>query len=90
MSLTNPVPGSIWIPPLLRLRPDGQVRELATHGNKNLRPAGAGALRLRFECPAGTVIEWHGATLLRSTLPEAARALVQQQQPIDPYFSLPQ
>ena len=89
MSLTNPVPGSIWIPPLLRLHPDGQVRELAIHGNKNLRPAGAGALQLRFECPAGTVIEWHGATLLRSTLPEAARALVQQQQPIDPYLSLP-
>ena len=40
---------------------------------------------ITFSCPPGTLVSWEGAELLRSTLPDAARALVQQGIPINPY-----
>lgn len=72
--------------PSLALRVDGQMHTYAIHGNDQLRPAGRGDLSITFACPAGTIVTWSGAELLRLTLPEAARALIQQGEPIDPYL----
>ncbi|WP_338499616.1 hypothetical protein [Delftia tsuruhatensis] len=77
-----------WYTPeaALPIQLDGEPHTYAFHGNDNLRPAGDGDLLVSFNCPPGTVVTWHGAELLRSTLPEAARALIQQGVPIDPYY----
>lgn len=72
--------------PLLPLHLDGAPHTYAFQGNDILRPAGDGELSISFNCPPGTIITWYGAELLRSTLPEAARALIQHGVPIDPYF----
>ncbi len=72
--------------PSLELRVDGQMHTYAIHGNDQLRPAGRGDLSITFACPSGTIVTWAGAELLRSTLPEAARAMIQQGEPIDPYL----
>jgi hypothetical protein len=70
---------------MLHLRLDGALHTYALHGNDTLRPAGAGDLGMTFSCPPGTLVTWEGAELLRSTLPEAARDLIQHGTPIDPY-----
>ena len=71
--------------PELYLQLDGAPHTYALHGNDPLRPASAGEMGITFSCPPGTLVTWEGAELLRSTLPEAARALVQQGIPINPY-----
>ena len=73
-------------PPWLHLKPDGRMHTYAIHGNDHLRPAGDTEIALTFHCPPGTVIRWEGAELLRSTMPEAARDLIQHGTPIDPYL----
>ena len=45
-----------------------------------------GEMGITFSCPPGTLVTWEGAELLRSTLPEAARELVLQGTPINPYL----
>lgn len=67
------------------LQLDGTPHTYALHGNDPLRPAGAGAMGITLSCPPGTLVTWEGAELLRSTLPEAARDLIQHGTPIDPY-----
>ena len=71
--------------PALTLHVDGQMHTYAIHGNDQLRPLGNGELSITFTCPPGTIVTWVGAELLRSTLPEAARALIQRGEAIDPY-----
>ena len=58
----------------------------ASHANDQLRPAGNGNLYITFSCPDDTIVTWSGAELLKSTLPEAARALIQNGTPINPYL----
>lgn len=72
--------------PSLTLRVDGQPHTYAIHGNDQLRPSASGTLTITLSCPAGAIVTWAGAELLRSTLPESARALIQDGTPIDPYF----
>lgn len=72
--------------PAVYLHLDGAPRTYAIHGNDDLRPAGSGDLSITFHCPPGTVVQWVGAELLRSALPEAARALIHEKRPIDPYL----
>lgn len=72
--------------PVLNLQLDGAMHTYAIHGNDQLRPAGSGELSITFHCPPGTIVTWAGAELLRSTLPEAARALIHQNRSIDPYL----
>lgn len=72
--------------PAVYLQPDGAPHTYAIHGNDDLRPAGSGDLSITFHCPPGTVVQWVGAELLRSALPEAARALIHEKRPIDPYL----
>jgi hypothetical protein len=88
VQVSNAYQSNDWYEPdtALRLRPDGKAHTYALHGNDHLRPAGPGKLIITFHCPKDTVITWSGAELLRSTLPEAARALVQHGVPIDPYY----
>ena len=71
--------------PELYLQLDGAPHTYALHGNDPLRPAGAGEMGITLSCPPGTLVTWEGAELLRSTLPEAARDLIQRGTPIDPY-----
>ena len=54
-------------------------------GNGTLRPRGQARLSLTFHCPVGSVLDWRGQELLGSTLPLAARALIRDGAPIDPY-----
>ncbi|MFG0784915.1 hypothetical protein [Delftia tsuruhatensis] len=88
VQVSNAYQSNDWYEPdtALRLRPDGKAHTYALHGNDHLRPAGPGKLIITFHCPKDTIITWSGAELLRSTLPEAARALIQQGVPIDPYY----
>ena len=88
LQLSNGHPPEGWYRPetTLPLQLDGAPHTYAFHGNDNLRPAGDGELRVSFSCPPGTVVTWNGAELLRSTLPEAARSLIQHGVPIDPYY----
>ena len=72
--------------PALYLHLDGAPHTYAIHGNDDLRPAGSGDLSITFHCPPGTVVQWVGAELLRSALPDAARALIHEKRPIDPYL----
>lgn len=72
--------------PSLALQVDGQLHTYAIHGNDQLRPAGRGDLSITFTCPAGTIVTWAGAELLRSTIPDAAHALIQRNEPINPYL----
>lgn len=87
ISLAQPAPETSWyVPrPILHMNLDGKPHMYAIRGNGALRPAGSGNLNLVFHCPAGTVVQWHGAQLLRSSMPEATRALVTNGQPINPY-----
>ncbi|WP_289241675.1 hypothetical protein [Delftia sp.] len=88
VQVSNAYQSNDWYEPdtALRLRPDGKAHTYALHGNDHLRPAGPGKLIITFHCPKDAIITWSGAELLRSTLPEAARALIQQGVPIDPYY----
>ena len=87
ISLDRPLPETSWyVPrPILHVNLDGKPHMYAIRGNGALRPAASGNLNLTFHCPAGTVVQWHGAQLLRSSMPEATRALVTNGQPINPY-----
>ena len=87
LSLDRPSPEIGWYAPqpILHVTPDGTPRLYAIRGNGQLRPAASGNLHLVFQCPAGTLVHWQGAQLLRSTMPEAARALITAGTPIDPY-----
>ena len=88
LGYTDAHPLREWYQPAstLRLHDDGELHTYAFHGNDILRPAGDGLLTLTFACAPGTIVRWDGAELLRSTLPEAARALIQHGTPIDPYW----
>lgn len=68
------------------LKADGQMHTYAFVGNHPMRPTGNGTLRLSFYCPIGTRILFGGIDLLKSTMPEAARNLIQHDVGIDPYF----
>ncbi|RRD58142.1 acyltransferase [Comamonadaceae bacterium OH2545_COT-014] len=87
VALDVPSPEIGWyIPrPIFHAQPDGQPHLYAMRGNGSLRPAASGRLHLVFHCPAGTIVHWHGAQLLRSTMAEAARSLVLEGIPIQPY-----
>jgi len=78
----------IWYEPsaMLSLRPDGAAHTYAIHGNYGLRPSRDSELSLTFFCPPGTVVTWLGADLLKPALGEAARALLENATPIDPYY----
>lgn len=88
LQVSNAHTSTEWYTPETALRPvgDDALHTYAFHGNGSLRPAGDGLLALSFTCPPGTRVTWAGAELLRSTLPEAARALIQDGTPIDPYW----
>ena len=75
-----------YIPyPAIHVSLDGVMNLYAIRGNGRLRPIYPGNLMLTFNCPAGTLIQWGGAQLLRVTMPEAARDLIQNGTPINPY-----
>lgn len=78
-----------WPRPELRIIADGQWRAYAIHGNHNLRPLSPGRLWLKFNCEQGTEVSWGGAELLRSTMPDATRALWRNGVAINPYSALP-
>jgi hypothetical protein len=80
-----------WITPQppLPIVADGQWHTYAVMGNADLRPIQPGRMWLRFWCAPGAEIEWGGAELLRSTMPEAVRALWRQGTGIDPYTPTP-
>ncbi|WP_133246211.1 hypothetical protein [Acidovorax sp. 99] len=87
VSLDQPSAETHWyVPrPILHVKLDGKSHLYAIRGNGALRPSNSGSLNLLFRCPEGTVVQWHGAQLLRSSMPEAARALVTDGEPINPY-----
>lgn len=87
ISLEQSAPETGWyVPrPILHMHLDGKPHMYAIRGNGALRPAASGNLNLVFHCPAGTVVQWHGAQLLRSSMPEAVRALITNGRPINPY-----
>jgi peptidoglycan/LPS O-acetylase OafA/YrhL len=87
LSLDQPSPETNWYAPrpVFHLILDGKPHLYAIRGNGVLRPAASGNLNLLFDCPSGTVVRWHGAQLLRSTMPEAAHALVTTGSSINPY-----
>lgn len=87
ISLDQPSAETSWYAPrpVLHAILDGKPHLYAIRGNGALRPAASGNLNLVFRCPAGTVVQWHGAQLLRSAMPEAVRALVRDGQSINPY-----
>lgn len=88
LAFSKAYPAQDWYEPepALFIELDGAMHTYAIHGNDQLRPAGTGELSITFSCPPGTIVTWAGAELLKSTLPEAARALIHQNQPIDPYL----
>ncbi|WP_354444001.1 hypothetical protein [Ottowia thiooxydans] len=88
LALTNAHPKQTRYEPLptLYLKPDSAMHTYAIDGNGEMRPAGSGALSITFHCPPGTIVTWAGAELLKSTLPEAAHALIHQNRAIDPYL----
>ena len=87
MELTTPSAETLWYTPepLIRVQADGNMHMYAIRGNGALRPADSGAIKLTFDCPAGTQIGWGNAQLLRVTMPQAARALIEDGTPINPY-----
>lgn len=87
ISLEQPAPETSWyVPrPILHINLDGKPHMYAIRGNGALRPAASGNLNLVFHCPAGTLVQWHGAQLLRSSMPEATHALITNGRPINPY-----
>lgn len=87
VAVDAPSPDTGWyVPqPIFHAVLDGLPHVYAIRGNGRLRPAASGHLHLIFHCPAGTVVRWHGAQLLRSTMAEAARAWVMEGIPIQPY-----
>ena len=66
VAYTNPVTDVALITPTLALDAHGGMQTYAVHANGNMRPAGAGALRIAFHCPTGTLVNWHGMELHRS------------------------
>jgi hypothetical protein len=87
VSLEHPSPETAWyVPaPVIHAQTDGQPHLYAFRGNGQLRPRASGHFRLHFQCAPGSVVHWQGAQLLKSTLPEAARELINQGTPINPY-----
>lgn len=88
LRLEHAASASDWPKPELPIIADGQWRTYAIHGNHHLRPVQPGRLWLSINCAPGTEISWGGAELLRSTMPEAARALWRDSVEIDPYTPL--
>ena len=71
--------------PAIHVPLNGDMSLHAIRGNGKLRPTDSGDLLLTFKCPQGTNVQWGGAQLLRVTLPEAARNLIENGIPINPY-----
>lgn len=67
VAYTHPITDVAVITPTLAVNADGAMHTYAVHANGNMRPARAGALRVAFHCPAGTVIDWGGMELRRSS-----------------------
>ncbi len=77
---------SWYVPPAwLPAQAGAQPRTYLIAGNGALRPQGQARVSLTFHCPVGSLIDWRGQELLGSTLPLAARALIREGTPIDPY-----
>ena len=70
-----------WVPARAGIEP----RTYLIAGNGALRPKDRARLSLTFYCPIGSLLDWRGQELLGSTLPLAARALIRDGTPIDPY-----
>lgn len=87
MELTSPSPEQLWYTPepIIHVKNDGKMHMYAVRGNSELRPASSGAIRLIFNCPAGTHVTWGHAQLLQVDIQQAARALIQDGVPINPY-----
>ena len=51
--------------PILDVIADGKMREYLIYATHQLRPAGAGDLRIAFRCPVGTIVTWGGGELIR-------------------------
>ena len=66
VAYTNPVTDVALITPTLALDAHGGMQTYAVHANGNMRPAGAGALRIAFHCPTGTLVNRQGMELHRS------------------------
>jgi len=84
-------PADAWesIRPRLPIIADGRWRTYAISGNNNLRPTRPGRMWVGLQCAPGTEIEWGGAQLLRSAMPDAVRALWLQGEGINPYTPSP-
>lgn len=77
---------SWYTPPAwIYAQPSSEPHTYLIAGNGALRPKGLARVSLTFHCPVGTLLDWRGQELLESTLPLAARALIREGTPIDPY-----
>ena len=87
MELTTPSPEELWyVPePLVHVRTDGDLHLYAIRENGALRPLQSGEIKLTFNCPSGTQITWGNAQFLKVTIHEAARALIVDGTPVNPY-----
>ncbi len=72
-------------PAWIRAQPDAEPHTYLIAGNGALRPKGQARLSLTFHYPVGSLLDWRGQELLGSTLPLAARALIREGTPINPY-----
>nr|MBS3718884.1 hypothetical protein [Delftia sp. PE138] len=70
---------------VINLKLDATMHTYAIFGNDQLRPAGTGHLDISFACPPGTLVTWGAAELLGVATPQAARALIRDGTPINPY-----
>lgn len=66
LAYTHPVTDTVPNIPTLALDVNSGMQTYAVHANRHMQPAGAGALRIAFHCPVGTVVSWHGMELRRS------------------------
>lgn len=89
LKFEHPAGARAWPKPNLDIIADGQWHTYAIHGNHDLRPMQPGRMWMSFDCPPGTEITWGAGELLRSTMPQAARALWVDGKAIDPYTPLP-
>ncbi|MBF5003976.1 ArnT family glycosyltransferase [Diaphorobacter caeni] len=88
VAVADSYPSEGWYEPpqTFKLRTDGAMHTYATHGNDRMRPSKNTTFSITFNCPAGSIVTFGNLELLKSVLPEAARDLIQNRQPIDPYF----
>lgn len=71
--------------PTIQVALDGKVALYAGRANGQLRPSASGDMTLTFNCPPGTIIEWGGAQILKSSMAESARDLIKYGTPVNPY-----